>query len=179
MSAEKERRPSAALLRTGLPAAEDLAVARPSDERLARGALAVLECFQRIPCDPCASSCRRGAIAPFADINDLPSMLEADKCNGCALCVARCPGLAIFIIDLNHSPDEALIKLAYEFLPQPEKDQVVAALDREGREVGRARVIRVQKPRDKAETPVVWIAVPKDLAWTVRNIRVEGNHGAQ
>ncbi|MHB8946924.1 MAG: 4Fe-4S ferredoxin [Bacillota bacterium] len=179
MSAEKERRPSAALLRTGLPAAEDLAVASPSDERLARGALAVLECFQRIPCDPCASSCRRGAIAPFADINDLPSMLEADKCNGCALCVARCPGLAIFIIDLNHSPDEALIKLAYEFLPQPEKDQVVAALDREGREVGRARVIRVQKPRDRAETPVVWIAVPKGLAWTVRNIRVEGNHGAQ
>ncbi len=169
--------PSEALIRTGLPSAEDLERVRPSAERLTHGAVAVLECFQRIPCDPCASSCHHGAIAAFADINDLPSM-DAERCNGCGLCVARCPGLAIFIVDEHHAPGEALIKLAYEFLPLPARDQVVTALDRAGREVGQARVVRVQRPKEKTDTPVVWITVPKDLAWTVRHIKVEVSHGA-
>ncbi|HEY3314104.1 MAG TPA: 4Fe-4S binding protein [Bacillota bacterium] len=169
--------PSDALRRSGAPDEADLARVRPDTSRLAGGPAAVLECFQRIPCDPCASSCRRGAIAPFADINDLPA-LDRGKCNGCGLCVARCPGLAIFVVDETFGPDEALIKMAYEFLPLPAKDQVVSALDREGRVVGRGRVVRVLKPRTREETAVVWVAVPKNLAWVARNIKVEEDrHG--
>jgi len=170
--------PSEDLLRSGLPGPDDLARVRPSAERLIKGPVAVLECFQRIPCDPCASSCHRGAIAPFVDINDLPT-IDAEKCNGCGLCVARCPGLAIFIVDETYAPGEALIKLAYEFLPQPEEGWMVTALDRAGRPVGRARVVRVQRPKTKAETPIVWIAVPKEFAWTVRHIKVEADHGTK
>jgi len=173
--------PSETLRRTGVPAEADLdglksALARPAG--MVAGPMAVLECFQRIPCDPCASSCKRGAIAPFADINDLPAF-DPEKCNGCGLCVARCPGLAIFVVDETFGPDEALIKLAYEFLPLPERDGVVAALDREGRPTGQARVVRVQRPKSKDESTVVWVAVPKSLAWVVRSIRVEEGRLAQ
>lgn len=169
--------PSDSLLRTGVADVADLARALPSRERLAKGPVAVVECFQQIPCDPCASSCARGAIAPFADINDLPK-LDADRCNGCGLCVAHCPGLAIFITDETYGQDETLVKLAYEFLPLPEKGQLVVALDRSGAEAGQARVVRVQKPKDKRDTPVVWIAVPRELGQSVRHIRVGGNQRA-
>lgn len=164
--------PSEELHRTGVPGEPDLAAVTPDEARLARGPVAVLECFQRIPCDPCASSCHRGAIRPFADINDLPS-IDRDKCNGCGLCVARCPGLAIFVIDETFGPDEALVKMAYEFAPLPDEGQMVSALDRQGRAIGPARVVRVQKPRTKEETPVVWVAVPKGQVGIARNIKVE------
>lgn len=170
MSAVKDG-PSEGLRRTGVPDRVDLARVFPDEARLARGPVAVLECFQEIPCDPCASSCRRGAIKPFDDINDLPS-IDRERCNGCGLCVARCPGLAIFVIDEAFGPDEALIKMAYEFT-LPGKNQEVTALDREGRVVGPARVVRVQRPKTKEETAVVWVALPKGQAWMVRNIKVE------
>jgi len=92
--------------------------------------------------------------------------------------VARCPGLAIFVIDETFGPDEALIKLAYEFLPLPERDAAVVALDREGRALGQARVVRVQRPKSKDETAVLWVAVPKDLAWVVWNVKVEEDRRA-
>jgi Fe-S-cluster-containing hydrogenase component 2 len=177
--------PSETLRRTGVPTEADLGGLRPDPARLAApvggtvaGPVAVLECFQRIPCDPCAASCKRGAIAPFADINDLP-VFAPEKCNGCGLCVARCPGLAIFVVDETFSPGEALIKLAYEFLPLPERDGAVVALDREGRPTGQARVVRVQRPKSKDDSAVVWVAVPKSLAWVVRSIRVEEGRLAQ
>lgn len=164
--------PSETLRRTGIPTETDLARIRPDRERMAAGPVAVIECLQEIPCDPCASSCKQGAIAPFGDINDLPAF-DPRKCNGCAVCVANCPGLAIFVVDESHGPDEALIKLAHEFLPLPANGVLVTAVDREGKTRGQARVLRVQRPKSKGQTAVVWVAVPKTLAWAIRAIRVE------
>jgi len=157
------------LEQTGLPSAEDLAKVSPSTERLSRGPVAIIECFQRIPCDPCYAACKRGAIKEFKDINDLPE-IDFELCNGCGVCVSKCPGLAIFVVDQTYSEKEALVKIPYEFLPLPEKGEVVDALDRKGETASKARVVDVLKFKDK--TCVINIAVPKELSMDIRNIRV-------
>lgn len=140
----------------------------PSEERQKRGPYAIFECFQRIPCNPCATSCKTGAVKTFIDINDLPEV-DYDKCTGCGLCISACPGLAIFVVDETYSPNEALIKIPYEYYPVPKVGEKVKTLNREGEIVGEANIIRVQRPKNK--TLVVWVAVPKGVAQVVRGIR--------
>lgn len=144
----------------------------PSKERLEQGAVAVIECAQEIPCNPCEEACPVGAIQVGEPITNLP-VLVADKCTGCGLCVPVCPGLAIFVVDMTYSDQEATVRLPYEFLPLPKRGETVTALDREGRAVCSASVVRVQNPKKFDHTPVITIAVPKDEAMNVRNIVVD------
>jgi ferredoxin len=130
----------------------------------------MMECFQEIPCDPCALSCPSGAILPFSDINELPKV-DYNKCTGCGLCIASCPGLAIFVVDTSYSEREALVKLPYELLPLPKKGELVSGLDRQGRKVAMVKVTRVQSTKNK--TYIISILVPKELALQIRNIKVE------
>lgn len=155
----------------GVPTKEELEKVIPPVEILAKGPVVVVECFQNIPCDPCAASCPSGAIQPFEDINNLPTV-DYEKCSGCGLCIASCPGLAIFVVDINYSDKEALLKIPYEMLPLPKKGQVVAGLDRSGCKIADVKVVRVQKTKNK--TNMITIIVPKDLAMVIRNIKVEG-----
>jgi Fe-S-cluster-containing hydrogenase component 2 len=160
------------LEKTGVATQKDLEKVMPSKERLKKGPVAVIECFQRIPCNPCYTSCKVGAIKELVeDINDIPE-LDEDKCIGCGLCVSKCPGLAIFIVDETYSEDEAKIMLPYEFLPLPEEGQIVDALNREGKVVGKARVLQVKNGKYEDKTPLISIAVPKELSMEVRNIRM-------
>lgn len=158
----------------GIPTKKDLEKVMSSPEAFDRGPVVMVECFQHIPCDPCAASCPSGAILPFQDINDLPEV-DYDRCTGCGLCIASCPGLAIFVVDLTYSDTEALIKLPYELLPVPEKGQTVSGLDREGKKVADVRVKKVLNTKNK--TRVITIIVPRDLAMVIRNIRVEEQNG--
>lgn len=151
--------------------AEEIASKTPSKERLGRGAVAIIECFQKIPCNPCYHACTRKAIREFEDINDLPT-IDFEKCNGCALCVSSCPGLAIFVVDETYGADEALVSVPYEFLPVPARGDRVTLLDREGNEVGTGRVVRVLNARKQDRTLVVSVAVPRALSMVVRNIAV-------
>lgn len=154
----------------GIPTKEELEKVIPSAEVLAKGPVVIVECFQNIPCDPCAASCPSGAIQPFEDINNLPAV-DYKKCTGCGLCIASCPGLAIFVVDINYSDTEALLKIPYEMLPLPKNGQVVAGLDRSGRKVADVKVEKVQRIKNK--TNIITIIVPKDLAMVIRNIKVE------
>jgi sarcosine oxidase subunit alpha len=65
-----------------------------------KNGLVIIECPQRIPCNPCHTSCPTGAVKAFKDINDQPE-IDYEKCTGCARCVAVCPGLACFVVDLT------------------------------------------------------------------------------
>lgn len=133
-----------------------------------KNGLVVVECPQRIPCDPCHTSCPTGAILPFADINDRPKV-DHQVCTGCAICVAACPGLACFVFDLTHGPDTAVAKLPYEMLPVPEKGEIVHLLNRVGEVVGKGPVVRVTQPL-KDKTRVVHVVVPKDRVMDIRAI---------
>lgn len=157
---------------TGIPTQKDLESVVPSKERLAKGPVAIMECFEKIPCNPCYTSCKRGAIKEFEDINDRPQ-LNVDICNGCGVCISNCPGLAIFVVDETYSETEALVKIPYEFSPLPEEGTYVTGLDREGKPVCRAKVVKVQNSKAQDRTPVVSLAVPKELSMVVRCLSLD------
>lgn len=157
---------------TGIATPENIAEVTPSAERRAKGPVAVIECFQRIPCNPCQTACKRGAIKEFEDINDRPN-IDHDRCNGCAMCVSNCPGLSIFIVDETFSEKEALVKLPYEFLPLPEEGSYVTGTDREGMPVCRAKVHKVQNTKAQDRTPIISLIVPKELSMVVRCLSIE------
>ena len=163
------------LLINGIPSEEDLEKVFPSEERLNKGPIAIFECYQNIPCDPCFKACKIGAIQPFEDINDLPKLLE-DKCTGCGMCISKCPGLSICIIDYTYSETQALMKLPYEFLPLPEVHDKVMALDRQGEDVCMAEVVQVMNLESFDKTPVVSIIFDKSYIKKVRNFRLIGGH---
>lgn len=147
---------------------EDITV--PSQERFEKGAVAVIECVQNIPCNPCKDACPRKAITIEGSINNTPN-IDFELCNGCGICVAQCPGLAIFLVDKTFGDDKATIGLPYEFLPLPEKGEEVTLLDRAGAECGRGRVQSVRNTKAMDRTPVVFLEVDKDAAMQVRFFR--------
>ena len=136
----------------------------PTDDQLKKG-VAIIECVQEIPCNPCVAICPVNAIS-MESINDLPK-IDFNKCTGCKRCVGICPGLAIFVVKIKE--DKALITLPYEFLPAPKIGDIVTALDREGKSRGDAKVVKVNR---EGKTIVITIEVSKNLAMEVRNTRV-------
>jgi Fe-S-cluster-containing hydrogenase component 2 len=150
---------------------EESEVELPSLERLRKGPVAILECPQSIPCDPCKLSCPNKAIE-LANLNALPE-INFERCNGCGLCVQQCPGLAIFL--LEYKADKCRVTLPYEFLPLPKKGEKVLALDRRGEEVGKGIITRViPRERSKGDTSILTVEVEEPLGNRVRNIRRMG-----
>ena len=162
-----------ALINDGIPTAEDLAKVLPSAERLAKGPVSIIECFQNIPCNPCVAACPQKAISMGDDINNLPKV-DTDKCNGCGLCIRKCPGLAILVVDMTYSDDYALVKFPFEYTPVPEKGQKAIGLNRAGEEVGEFEVERAISGGAENKTWTISLKVPKDKAMEVRNIKVGG-----
>ena len=164
------------LNKTGVPTAEDVKTVTPSEERLSIGPVAIIECFQEIPCNPCTEACKQGAIQPMEDINNLPQ-LDPDQCNGCGVCLSRCPGLAIFIVDASYSDTEAIVRIPFEYVPVPQVGEKVVGLNRAGEALGTFVVNKVQSGGQKNKTYTIWLVVPKELIMDVRSIRLGGiNH---
>jgi len=141
----------------------------PSEARVRRGPVAALECGEAIPCDPCAAACPTGAIRVAEPITN-PPVLDAERCRGCGLCVAACPGMAIFVLERVGA--DALVSLPYEMLPLPRVGRRAAALDRRGRRLGEAEVVRVRRPQSFGRCAVVTIRVPARHLHRARAIRV-------
>jgi len=142
----------------------------PSEERLGKAPVAVLECPEDIPCNICASACPFKAIVK--DTLYSRPRLDESKCIGCGVCVVKCPGQAIFVVDLRGG--EALITLPYEMNPPPSKGARVQLLDREGRVVGEGEVV---KAWGYDSTWAVTVRAPREMWLHVRAVRVVGRSG--
>jgi NADPH-dependent 2,4-dienoyl-CoA reductase/sulfur reductase-like enzyme/Fe-S-cluster-containing hydrogenase component 2 len=135
-----------------------------------RGVHPVIECTQNIPCNPCRDVCPRGCITLGGGeekITALPGFDPAKKCSGCGLCVAACPGQAIFLVD--ESPGNyALVTLPWEFLPLPRKGDRGVALGRNGRPLCPAEVADMKITAAFDKTGLLSIRVPPEYAGRVR-----------
>ena len=141
----------------------------PTDERIAQGPIAVFECLQEIPCNPCQEACRQGHIHIGTSITDYPIVNES--CTGCGLCLPSCPGLCIFILDGSYSEKEGTVTMPYELVPLPEKGDIVQACNRLGEPVCDGRIIRVRKTARQEVCYAVTVAIPKQWINDVRHIR--------
>jgi len=150
----------------GVLSKEELEKVAPPEDRAERGPVAVIECLEEIPCDVCGWICPLGAIAKESITT--PPKIDYEKCTGCGKCVLACPGLAIFLIELNG--ERARVTIPYELLPEPQVGQEVAALDRRGVPVTKAKVVKVMRSKDK--TLAVTIEIPREFYMEVRGIRV-------
>jgi Fe-S-cluster-containing hydrogenase component 2 len=145
----------------------------PSRERMEKGAVAVVECAQEIPCNPCVDACKYGAIVIEGSITELPILIE-EKCIGCGACLAICPGQAIFLVDMTYSDDEGTVNVPYEYVPLPKAGDIVDGLNRGGEVVCQAEVKRVVNAKVNDRTPIVTLIVPKDMVMEVRSLRLKG-----
>ena len=151
-------------LEDGIVSLEEISL--PTGERFNQGPVAIIECIQEIPCNPCVDSCPQNAIVIEGSINNVPEV-QFDLCNGCGICISNCPGLAIFLVDKT-APS---VGLPYEFLPLPEKGEMVDLLDRGGEICGQGTVTRIRNTRAQDRTPMVTIAMEKDLVMQARFFR--------
>ena len=158
--------------KTGIASREMVMGVFPSLERINKGPIAVVECYQKIPCNPCETACPAGAIRVGEEINNIPARNE-DRCTGCGACVAKCPGLSIMIVDGSKSQDTVEFRIPYEFLPLPKAGETVAGLDRAGQPICKAKVIRVMNPPAFDRTPVITVEVDRAYLYDFRNIRPE------
>lgn len=140
----------------------------PEEDR--KKPLAVIECVEGIPCDPCETSCPFGAITVGREITNLP-VVDMEKCTGCGICVAACPGLAIYLKQRNYREGESLIAFPFEYVPLPEEGQAVEMVNRFGGVVCRGTVVKVVLSKKNDRTAVVHAVYPGEFFEDVVNIR--------
>ena len=119
---------AAGIIYDGFPSMEEIKEANgwPDEERFLKGPVAVVECVQQIPCNPCESACPFHAIHIGEPITNTPKV-DKETCIGCGMCVAACPGLAIFLVDKTLFRNGGYSKLSVRIRPIPEPGAEVDA----------------------------------------------------
>lgn len=159
----------------GFLSEQEVAPRLPTADRLKKGPVAVIECLQEIPCNPCEKACPFQAITVGLPITTLPA-LDAGKCMGCGACIALCPGLAIFVVDGSRPGNEGTVQMPYESWPLPQAGDTVTACDRQGRGVTTGIVEKVRTAATQDHTAVITVRVPKEFINVVRVIRPLGRN---
>jgi len=142
----------------------------PSEDRIKKGPVALIECIEDIPCNPCETICPNKAIKVGFPITNLPELNE-EKCTGCGRCVPICPGLSIFILNYNFNEKEATLTIPYEFLPLPNKGEKIKCLDRNGKYICNGKIVRVIPPEKNNMTGIVTFSFPKKYYNIVRSFK--------
>lgn len=163
-----------ALIDTGYLEYEELKSIQklPGNERYSKGPVAVIECVQEIPCNPCEAACLKGAIKIGEPIINLPTV-DFDKCVGCGICVAKCSGMAIFIVDKFYSETTAAVTFPYEYYPIPKVGSFVKGVNRKGEVVCGGKIVKAMNPKFYDHTCVVTLEIPQEFADEVRSIKRE------
>ncbi|MGE4277415.1 MAG: FAD-dependent oxidoreductase [Lawsonibacter sp.] len=164
---------SQSLLKKGYIAEDELAGFSAAGTTGKSGIHPVIECTQNIPCNPCQDACRFGCIRVGSRISDLPELDPDKKCVGCGICVASCPGQAIFLIDEDCGDGTATVTLPYEFSPLPSEGTKGKGLDRAGQPVCDAEVVKMQYIPQMDHTALLTMRVPKDMSMKARFFRVQ------
>lgn len=133
-----------------------------------KGIHPVIECTQNIPCNPCQDACKKGCIKIGENITSLPEVDENSECIDCGMCVASCPGQAIFLVNEDYEDGMGTVTMPYEFLPLPQKGDKGMALNRKGDAVCEAEVVKVKTSPAFDHTNLLTIKVPKKYVMSAR-----------
>lgn len=128
----------------------------------------VMECTQNIPCNPCQDACPKHCIKVGDHITTLPAAEDNAACIGCGMCVACCPGQAIFLVDETAESGYATVTIPYEFLPLPQEGDKGYGLGRDGKRVCEAEVVSVRSAKAFDHTHLLTMKVPADMAMKAR-----------
>ncbi len=123
--------------------------------------IARINCLQPIPCNPCETSCPFGAIYIGEDITNRP-VLNMEKCKGCGICVAACPGIAITMVKIT-GDDKDFVAIPYEYNPLPLVGETVLMVDTNGLLLGDGIVDKLKRPDKNDPTTLVYVAVDKSI----------------
>ncbi|QDR82649.1 FAD-dependent oxidoreductase [Sporomusa termitida] len=140
----------------------------PGEAARKQGLVAVLECTQNIPCNPCQDVCPKGCIKVGDKITNLPVMVSSAHCSGCGLCVISCPGQAIFLVNETYADNFAAVSIPYELVPLPVPGSKGMACDRSGAVLAEAEVISVRKNAKSDGTALLTMKVPGQWAMLAR-----------
>jgi Fe-S-cluster-containing hydrogenase component 2/bacterioferritin-associated ferredoxin len=139
-------------------------------EKAVKGPVAVVDCREEIPCNPCEDACRNGAIVVGEDIC-APPRFEPRDCNGCGRCVALCPGMAVFLLDRSTGNGMARVTIPYEMREEMIVGEEALVVDEEGKPLGEGKIIGVKRMGKTDKTALVTLEVPEEWSLKVRGVR--------
>lgn len=127
----------------------------------------IIECYEEIPCNPCETSCAFKAIKIGENINNRP-VYNPSLCTGCTICIAKCPGLAISMVQLKDN--NAIFKIPYEFSPLPKVNDIYYGVNRSGVVICDAQIMEVRQIKGN-KTNIVTVKVDEDYLYDFVTIR--------
>lgn len=134
--------------------------------------LLIIDCFENIPCNPCESVCPNKVIIVGNPITNIPKIKNPNECIGCGMCVACCPGQAIFLVNSKYSKKKCAITFSYEFNKKFKINQNVIAIDSNGKKVCRAKIISLKVNKKYDKTVLITILIPKEKYKLVKGIKI-------
>ena len=134
--------------------------------------VAVIECIEDIPCNPCVEACRFEGI--IKESFTKPGNVDWEKCNGCAACLLACPGLSVFLMHIKDG--KGYVTLPYELMPDPKVGDKAELMNRAGETVAHGKIVAPTYRAPGQATPR-WVVTVEmddpDLVYDVRAIRIK------
>ncbi len=136
-----------------------------------KGVYPVINCVQEIPCNPCEVVCPKDSIKIGEPITNVPEYVGG--CIGCEICVAKCPGLAITLVDWRKG--DPIVTVPFEFEPDEyfKVGDMVDVTDRLGNLLGKAEVVRIRRRTVSKGTHIVKLKADRSIAEKIAGIRIQ------
>ena len=144
----------------------------PPESIVSQKRVAHIVCVEEIPCNPCAVVFM--VVAIEKETHCSPAIVDWEKCTGCTLCVAVCPGLSIYLQSIKDG--KGYVTMPYELLPAPKVGMKVKLMDRSGAVVGEGNIV-MPTYQAKGDAYPRWVVTVEmddpDLSYEVRAIKIE------